>query len=389
MTHTLCDAPGERDANSDIDARNAVVAQMSTIVEIGRVGRGVMVRTMGASAIETRPAHEVLSWSRRLVDPALREAVDTLPTSMRRIAGYHFGWRDADGRPTNVDGGKGFRPTLALLAAAAVGGDAMAALPVAVAVELVHNFSLIQDDVIDGDLSRHGRPTVWSVFGVGSAIVAGDALLALAFDVLAGDVHPASRRMVRMLSTAVLEMTEGEQADISFETRPDVELAECLSMVEGKTGSMLACACALGAASGGGTAAQVAALYSFGEQVGTAFQLADDLLGIWGDPAVTGKPVHSDLHRRKKSLPLVAALCSDTAAGRELATLYRRDRPLSAAEVVRAAELVDLAGGRSWCLATADDLLAGALDHLHAAVGSSRASAELVALARLAAHRDV
>jgi geranylgeranyl diphosphate synthase type I len=344
--------------------------------------------TVDAAAIGARPAREVLSWSRRLVDPALREAVDALPASMRRIAGYHLGWWDADGCPTSAGGGKGFRPALALLAAEAVGDDAVAALPAAIAVELVHNFSLIQDDVIDGDLSRRGRPTVWSVFGVGPAIVAGDALLALAFDVLAGDGHPADRRMVRMLSTAVLDLTEGEHADIAFEHRTDVDLAECISMAEGKTGSILACSCALGATLGGGTTAQVGQLRSFGEQLGMAFQLADDLLGIWGDPAVTGKPVYSDLHRRKKSLPLVAALTSGTRAGRELAALYYGDRPLSAADVVRAAELVDLAGGRSWCRARAEDLLAGALRHLHAAVGATRAAAELTALAQLAARRD-
>jgi len=358
-----------------------------------------MTRTVDVTAVGGRPAREVLAWSRRLVDPALRDAVDVLPASMRRIAGYHFGWWDADGCPTNADSGKAFRPALAFLAAEAVGGDAMAALPAAVAVELVHNFSLIQDDVIDGDLSRRWRPTAWSVFGAGPAIVASDALLVLAFDVLAGSGHPASQQMARMLSTAVLELTEGEHADIAFEGRTDVDIAECVRMVEGKTSSILASACALGAIEASGTATQVARLHSFGEQLGVAFQLADDLLGIWGDPAVTGKPVHSDLHRRKKSLPLVAALSSGTRAGAELAALYGRDRPLSAEEVVHAAELVDHAGGRSWCRARAEDLLASALRHLHAAVspeparhphpGGSRAVAELTALAQLAARRDL
>jgi geranylgeranyl diphosphate synthase, type I len=340
--------------------------------------------TVDLTAVGARPAHEVLAWSRRLVEPGLRAAVDTLPTSMRRITGYHFGWWDADGCPTNADSGKAFRPALAFLAAEAVGGDATAALPAATAVELVHNFTLIQDDVIDGDLSRRWRPTVWSVFGTGPAIVAADALLALAFDVLGG-----SAQLVRMLRAAVLDLAEGEHADIAFEGRTDVDLDECVSMAEGKTGALLACACALGAAQAGGTAAQIARLRSFGERLGVAFQLADDLLGIWGDPAVTGKPVHADLHRRKKSLPLVAALTSGTRAGAELAALYDRDRPLSPAEVLLAAELVDLAGGRSWCRSRADDLLAGALHHLHIAVGESRAAAELTALAHLAARRDL
>jgi geranylgeranyl diphosphate synthase type I len=347
-----------------------------------------MTCTLDVAAIRARPVREILAWSRRLVDPALREAVDTLPPSMRRIAGYHFGWWDADGRLTGGGSGKGFRPALALLAAEAVAGDAAVALPAATAVELVHNFSLIQDDVIDGDLSRRRRATVWSVFGTGPAIVAADALLALAFDVLAGDGHPAGRRLPRLLSAAVLDLTEGEHADVSFEQRADVDLAEWQTMAEQKTGSLLAGACALGATLAGGTATQVVRLHSFGLQLGVAFQLADDLLGIWGDPALTGKPVHADLRRRKKSLPLVAALTSGTQAGAELAALYHRDRPLSADEVVRAAELVDLAGGRRWCQAKAEHLLAGALRHLHVAVGDSRAAAELAALAELAARRD-
>jgi geranylgeranyl diphosphate synthase type I len=340
--------------------------------------------TVHTEAIEARPARELLAWSRELVDPGLRAAVNTLPPAMRRIAGYHFGWWDAAGRPAHAVAGKTFRPALALLAAETVGGDPMVAIPGAVAVELVHNFTLIQDDVIDGDLTRRHRPTVWSVFGTGQAIVAGDALLTLAFDALAGHGRPA----VRMLSTAVLDVLEGQHADLAFEQRSDVDLDECLGMAGGKSGALLGAAVALGAAFAGGSPKQVARLRSFGEQLGVAFQLADDLLGIWGDPAVTGKPVYSDLRRRKKSLPLVAALTSGTGAGRELAVLYHRDEPLSDAELRRAAVLVEHAGGRDWCRSRAELLLAEALRHLHAAAGAQRAAVELTGLAQLAVHRD-
>jgi geranylgeranyl diphosphate synthase type I len=346
------------------------------------------VMTGCATVADARSAREVLSWSRRLVEPALREAVDALPVSTRRIAGYHFGWWDADGRPAGGYPGKGLRPALVLLSAQAVGGEAMAALPGAVAVELVHNFSLIHDDLIDGDLSRRHRPTSWTVFGSGPAIVAGDALLALAFDVLVGDDHPAAGRLCRMLSLAVLELAEGEHADLSFECRTDVDLPESVTMAEGKTGALLGCACALGAGLGGGSETQVALLRRFGEQLGVAFQLVDDLLGIWGDPASTGKPVRADLHRRKKSLPVVAAISSGTQAGEELAALYKREVPLSDAELGRAVELIDRAGGRAWCQARVEDLIAGALRQLYTAVGATRVATELTALARLAGHRD-
>jgi geranylgeranyl diphosphate synthase type I len=335
-----------------------------------------------------RSAREVLTWSRNMIDPALRAAVDALPASMRGIAGYHFGWSNKHGRPAEADGGKAIRPMLVLLSAEAAGGIPALAVPAAVAVELVHNFSLLHDDVMDGDVTRRHRPTAWSVFGLNAAILAGDALLTLAFDVLAASGHPAAQEGMRMLSAAVLDLVDGQSADLAFEERADVGLPECLSMTEGKTGALLGCACALGALFGGSHPEQIEHLRSFGEHLGLAFQHVDDLLGIWGDPAVTGKPVYSDLHNRKKSLPVVAALTSGTPAGRELATLYHRGKPLSGTDLIHAAELVDIAGARTWSQAQADDLLAQALRQLRSAGLTARAAAELGALARLAIRRD-
>lgn len=347
-----------------------------------------------------RPAPDVLAWGRELVEPALREAVQTLPPTMRRIVGYHFGWWEADEspRPGPANVGKAIRPALALLSAEAVGAAPHTALPAAVAVELVHNFSLIQDDVIDGDLTRRHRPTAWSVFGSGQAIVAGDALLALAYDALATGPSADWQAGQGLLRSTVLDLMEGQLADLSFEQRTDVAVGECLTMAEQKSGALLGGACALGAWLGNAAPRQVTGLREFGIQVGAAFQLADDLLGIWGDPTATGKPVHSDLHRRKKSLPLVAALNAGGPAAALLASLYYRtdaareaqsgQPTLSEAEVRRTAELIEQAGGRSWCQRQAADLLAGALDRLREAVGDSRPAAELAGLARLATYRD-
>jgi geranylgeranyl diphosphate synthase type I len=335
-----------------------------------------------------RSAREALAWSRDLVDPALRAAVDTLPPSMRRICGYHLGWWDEHDRPVQAAGGKAVRPALTLLTAEAVGGDAAPALPAAVAVELTHNFSLLHDDVIDGDATRRHRPTAWAVFGRGAAILAGDALLTLAFEVLATSGGDAATGATRTLAATVMDLVDGQSADIAFERRADVDLAECLRMAEGKTGALLGCACALGAAFGGGGPRQVERLRAFGEHLGLAFQLVDDLLGIWGDPAVTGKPVYSDLHSRKKSLPVVAALTSGTEEGRELAALYHGDGPLDGADLVRAAELIEAAGGRAWSQGHADDLLVRALHELRSASPSARAGAELGAVARMVTRRD-
>ncbi|WP_285498688.1 family 2 encapsulin nanocompartment cargo protein polyprenyl transferase [Actinokineospora sp. NBRC 105648] len=335
-----------------------------------------------------RSARDVLAQARNLFDPALRAAVDTLPESMRAIAGYHFGWWDEHGAPAAADSGKAIRPALVLVAAEAVGGDPSDALSAAVAVELVHNFTLLHDDVMDGDRTRRHRPTAWSVFGLGAAILAGDALLTLAYDVLATTGHPCAQEGARVLSAAVLAVQDGQAADLAFEKRADVSLAECLRMAEGKTGALLGCSTGIGALFGGGTPERVGHLRSFGERLGLAFQLVDDLLGIWGDPAATGKPVYSDLGNRKKSLPVVAALATDTAAAHELRALYRGTAPLSHPELVRAAELIEQAGGRSWTQTRADELLADALDHLEAAHPQPRAGGELTAIARLSTSRD-
>ncbi|HWC78454.1 MAG TPA: family 2 encapsulin nanocompartment cargo protein polyprenyl transferase [Pseudonocardiaceae bacterium] len=343
------------------------------------------------SAEMTRPdrsAREVLTWSRNLVEPALRAAVDTLPESMRRIAGYHFGWWDEQGRLAGADGGKALRPALTLLAAEAVGAQPTAAVPAAVAVELVHNFSLLHDDVMDGDVTRRHRPTAWRVFGSSPAILAGDSLLTLAFEVLADSGHPAAQPGMRMVAAVVQDLNDGQAADVAFEHRDDVDLIECVRMAERKTGALLGCSCAIGALFGQAPDARVASLRCFGARLGLAFQHVDDLLGIWGDPGATGKPVYSDLHSRKKSLPVVAALTSGTDAGRELAGLYGRDHEPMGIDLAHAADLVDRAGGRRWTQSRADTLFTEALDALSEAMPEPGPAAALTALARLATHRD-
>lgn len=334
-----------------------------------------------------RTAGEVLAWSRSMVDPALRAAVETLPDSMRLVAGHHFGWWDERGEPTEAAAGKGVRPALTLLSAEAVGADPSVAVPAAAAVELVHSFTLLHDDVMDGDRTRRNRPTTWAVFGVGAAILGGDALLTLAFDVLAASGHPAATRAMQRLSATVQDLVDGQSADIAFEPRADVDLPECLSMAERKTGTLLGGACDLGALFGNRPALS-GHLRVFGERLGLAFQLVDDLLGIWGDAEATGKAVYADLRRRKKSLPVVVALTSDTAAGRELAELYHRDLPLADDELLRAAELIDLAGGRTWCRQKADELLADAVRALRAAAPAERPATELITLADLVTRRN-
>ncbi|MFC7546533.1 polyprenyl synthetase family protein [Plantactinospora sp. GCM10030261] len=335
-----------------------------------------------------------------LVRPALREALDRIDERTRRTAGYQLGFWDATGRPTSRGGGKGLRPALALLSARAAGATARVGVPAAVAVELVHNFSLLHDDVIDGDAERRHRPTAWAAFGVGPAILAGDALLALASEVLAEVPAPEGPAALRCLHDAVRRLIDGQAADMAFERRPTVTLDECLTMARGKTAALLSCASTVGAVLCGGPAELCRGLTRYGELLGLAFQLADDLLGIWGEPAVTGKPVLADLRARKKSVPVVRALTAGGPASERLRELYGRPGELADADLLLAAELIEETGARDWTGKRADRLLNQALAELDELAGGGRLAgtaadaglggvhADLVAIAQFVTGRD-
>ncbi|MFJ4778453.1 family 2 encapsulin nanocompartment cargo protein polyprenyl transferase [Streptomyces sp. NPDC088762] len=347
---------------------------------------------MALNAVATGEGQEaaaLLERTRETVNPELRRAVESLPGSMRRVAMYHFGWEQADGTPAAGNAGKAIRPALVLASALALqgqgGGQPEEAVRAAVAVELAHNFTLLHDDVIDRDVRRRGRATAWTVFGMADAIITGDAMMALALGLLAEDPHPASERASARLSACVIELCAGQQADCAFEQRPDVSLDECLTMATAKTGALLGCACALGALYAGAGPDEVDAMDAFGREAGLAFQLIDDLIGIWGDPAHTGKPAGADLISRKKSLPVVAALTSGTTAGQELAALYAG--PMTGDDVQRAAEAVDRAGGRDWAQAHAADRMGRAVQQLSRAVPDLAAAGGLLALAEFVTRR--
>jgi geranylgeranyl diphosphate synthase type I len=296
----------------------------------------------------------VLGRGRELVDPALRAAVARLDDDTRLVASYHLGWSDVEGRAVEGNGGKAVRPGLVMLTGEALGAAVEDLLPGAVAVELVHNFSLIHDDLMDRDTERRHRPTVWSVWGDPTAVLAGDALLSLAHEVLAETgsayVGPASVALAR----ATRELIRGQVLDVAFERRDDVGLAECVDMAAGKTGALLSVSAELGAVLAGAPSDVSRAFAEFGAELGIAFQLVDDLLGIWGWPDRTGKPVFSDLRSRKKTMPVVWAITHGGETGRELAAwLAGPDHEPTEEGLHHAAELVDRAGGRHWARAEA------------------------------------
>jgi geranylgeranyl diphosphate synthase type I len=292
---------------------------------------------------------------------------------MRLRAVHHFGWDDPESGT-----GKAVRPALVLATARALRSDEDTALTVAAAVELVHNFTLIHDDVHDQDAERHGRPALWTVCGTSEALLVGNALCALGLETL------AALKGVARLARCVTDLCEGQSMDIEFERRADVSLDECLAMSAGKTGVLLACAGALTALNAGADDDVVKAFDDFGIEIGIAFQFANDLLGIWGDARATGKPTGSDLARLKKTLPVIRALRSGTEAGTELAKLYAQGVELDEPQTRRAKALVAGTGAREWAEAEIHRRVDLALSYLTKAGISTSESLELTSLATLA-----
>jgi geranylgeranyl diphosphate synthase type I len=320
-------------------------------------------------------APPVLAWASSLTRPALDRVVEALAPELHAPVRHHLG-----------GGGKSTRAALVLVSAVAAGGSAEVGVVGAVALELVHNFSLLHDDIIDGDHERRHRPTVWCEFGVGPAIIAGDALATMSLQVLLEDPTAARVKGAARLAAATQEMIAGQADDMAFESRSTVSMEECLRMEAGKTGALLSCAAAMGAILAEAPEATVEALAAYGRHLGAAFQAVDDDLGIWGDPGVTGKPTGSDLRQHKKSLPVVAALAMANGDRRQIETLLRS--PVSDEDVDRAAGLIEACGGRAAALEVADRNLERALAALHRVDLVASARSDLTDIARYVVGRD-
>jgi geranylgeranyl diphosphate synthase, type I len=251
-----------------------------------------------------------------LIEPALLDAVAALDGRTPLLSGmvrYHLGYAGRDLRPLDgrsVDRGKRLRPAVALLAAGAAGGEPRAAAPLAAAVELLHNFTLIHDDIQDESPTRRHRPTVWSLWGVGQAINAGDALFAAAHLPLyrlasSGISAQLGLRLLEAFDRMAITIVEGQTQDLAFEARPDVAPSEYLEMIAGKTAAIVRFAAWAGALLGGANEAAASGWAEFGLALGLGFQIRDDLLGIWGAQEATGKAPADDVRRRKQSLPIL------------------------------------------------------------------------------------
>ena len=299
---------------------------------------------MAVRPVLAQPFPSSLTRRTREIDEALRATV--LPEGLLgRMTAYHLGWMEADGSPTDHPAGKRIRPALVCWAAEALGGSLEKALPAACAVELVHNFTLLHDDVQDRDRVRRGRPTVWSVWGEAQAINAGDAMAATALATLLGPAggEPSERLQRAQAAAALLraeiEVIEGQALDLQHEGRPDTPSQTYLRMVEAKTGALIGASLELGAIMAGAASPAQEGLRRAGRLLGVAFQLRDDWLGVWGDPELTGKSKENDLARRKLTFPVVRAYESAGPGDRdEFLALYKTRGPEEAPRIRRLLE---------------------------------------------------
>ncbi len=269
---------------------------------------------------------------------------DTLP--VYEVLAYHLGWRDERLQPASGVGGKRFRPALCLAVALAVCGDAARAVGIAAAIELLHNFTLIHDDIQDRSRVRRHRPTIWALWGDAQAINAGDALFVLsqiaALEAARALEPGRGEELVRRFNETALLIVEGQVLDLSFEQRSEVSVNEYLTMIERKTAALIAYSAWAGALVAGAPTEVAARLERFGRALGLGFQIRDDYLGVWGDPAVTGKPRGDDLRQRKKSLPIVLVLERAATDDRSwLLDLWRRRTELTAEEVASVIALLE------------------------------------------------
>ncbi len=322
------------------------------------------------------------------IEAELKKSFDHRDSPLYNLLRYHLGWVDPKGNPVEADRGKALRPTLCLLACEAVGGRPWQALPAAAALELLHNFTLIHDDVQDEDLERRHRPTVWAIWGKPQAINAGDAMHTLAALTILklgerGISTQKTLKAIQILEESCLRVIEGQYLDLSFEYKLDTRVEAYLEMVERKTASLFEAAVWIGALLGTEDERLIAGLRGYGRELGLAFQIRDDILGIWGGEEKTGKRAASDIRRRKKTLPVVYAL----ERSERLRQLYQKEE-LQAKEVSLAVEILEHSGSQDFAQQLAQEHCHRALAELAGLPLVTQAKERLEALASFSTQRE-
>ncbi len=302
---------------------------------------------------------------RRIAHESTAPALDAFYGQMY----YHLGWVDAHLQPARSNPGKMLRSTLLLLAYEAAGAWGLTnttqdadeylqrALPAAVSIELIHNFTLIHDDIEDGDTERRHRPTLWNVWGIPQAINTGDGMFALAryalWDVLERGVEGTlAAKLAATLDRSVLMVAEGQYLDINFERRQDISVSMYIDMISRKTAALMSCAAEMGAMLGTHDQETIARLRSFGQALGIAFQVRDDLLGVWASTAESGKTEAGDIYRRKKSLPILHALeQANKQEAQQLHNIYNQETAVTDTQVAQVLAIFEHTQTQAYCRA--------------------------------------
>jgi geranylgeranyl diphosphate synthase type I len=324
--------------------------------------------------MQLTPIQSTLRRHQQSIDTALRARIqqtlanagtDELKTYYGQMQ-YHLGWVDASLQPTRNNPGKLLRPTLLLLAYEAAGAWGLVnetspdttylqrAMPAAVAIEFLHNFTLIHDDIEDGDTERRHRPTLWTVWNTAQAINTGDGLFALSrlalWDVLEHGVDSTlATHLAKLLDHASLVIAEGQYLDISWEDRQVVSIAMYNDMIERKTAALMSCATEMGARLGTMNVETINCLRHFGQAIGIAFQVRDDLLGVWATREELGKTQAGDIYRCKKSLPILHALEHATPRDRNRLQEIYQHKPLSPEHVEEVLNIFQHTQTRDYC----------------------------------------
>ena len=336
----------------------------------------------------------ILNKYARDIDDTIKRVLADTPYFMHGVISYHFGWVDQTFKPASFSRGKMFRPTLNLLVFEAVRGDHHGALPAAAAIEMIHNFSLIHDDIEDDDLERRGRPAAWTVWGKPRMINAGDFLYSLSFKALSQldprKFPPETILAVhRLINQACLELTLGQDLDLSFETLQEVSTEMYIDMVYKKTGALVEAAVLSGVVLATSEESLIQNYHTFAQNIGIAFQIRDDILGIWGDVAQTGKSSVNDLQRKKKTLPIIYMLDQSSGArGQKLRGYYAHPQPLSDEAVEFVRESLDLVDAYDYAQGVAHSYREKAFGALEKINISNQAQSELEVIAKFLVDRS-
>lgn len=316
---------------------------------------------------------------RSAVVPVVRQQVSGLESSLARICGYHLGFVDAHGDPDKKEGGKLTRAALMMAAADGVGLRPQDVQWQAAAVELLHNATLLHDDIADADELRRGRPAAWKVFGAGPAIHAGNALQALGMRLVVDDSDPGGKDIVRSFTEAFESVHAGQARELTIRPGPGSGIAAYEQMVQEKASALLEFSLKTPAMRAGKPDQVRAALGDAGRHLGIALQISNDVEDIWGDPVVTGKPIRGDIKRRNPTFPVLLAWSVDRPARDRLSRLWQAGGTTEA-DLQAIADLVDEAGGRHRAEQSSRRHLDSAVEHLGRAALSPSATTELTVL---------